>query len=373
MKKINLILNTLAIMISLCSCHNETIRLFAGSFTESGENGFNILDLNREAGTFKILSESDAGPNPSYFCISEKKKMIYVANEVMEFKGVRGGGVTTLKYDALTGSAEKINEISTPAGSPCFISLSPEEDFLLLANYTGGSVTVVRLDEMGIPLRITDTIFYEGIGGTVSHPHMISYNPAGDKVYLTDLGLDQIVIFDFEKVAGQLKQIPGGIVKLPEGAGPRHFVFNSDGTKMYVICELNSTITVFNVEANGILKPIQTVTTLSEGFTAESFCADIHLGKSGEFLYGSNRGENTLVTFRIGYDGTLTLAGHTQSGGNWPRNFVIDPSGKYILAGNQRSGNISLFKIDKKTGMPEEKMMDFNIASPACLKFADIK
>jgi len=358
-------------MISLSSCHNETIRLFSGSFTDTGENGFNILDLDRQAGTFKVVSVSDAGPNPSYFCISEKRNMIYAANEVMEFNGARGGGITTLKYDELTVSAEKINEISTPAGSPCFISLSPEEDFLFLANYTGGSVTVVRLDEKGIPLRITDTIFYEGAGGTVSHPHMISYNPAGNRIYLTDLGLDQIVIFEFDKVAGKLKQIQDGIVKLPGGAGPRHFVFNSDGTKMYVICELNSTISVFNVEANGILKPIQKVNTLSEGFTGESFCADIHIGKSGDFLYGSNRGENTIVTFRIESDGILTLAGHTPSGGNWPRNFVIDPSGKYILVGNQRSGNISLFKIDKKSGIPDEHLTDFIITAPACLKFSD--
>ena len=134
---------------------------------------------------------------------------------------------------------------------------------------------------------------------------------------------------------------------------------------------LNSTISVFNVDANGELKLIQTLTTLREGFKGKSYCADIHIGKNGKFLYGSNRGENTIVTFRIGTDGKLTLAGHTSCGGEWPRNFVIDPSGKYILVGNQKSGNISLFSIDEKTGLPVEPGKDYKITSPVCLKFSD--
>ncbi len=181
---------------------------------------------------------------------------------------------------------------------------------------------------------------------------MISFGPAGKKVYLTDLGLDRIVIYDFDAQSGHLKQIENGIVNFPKGTGPRHFVFNSAGTKMYVICELNSTISVFDVAANGTLKAIQSLTTLAPDFKGESDCADIHLGKNGQYLYGSNRGENTIVVFKVGTDGKLVLAGRTGCGGDWPRNFVIDPSGKYILVGNQKSGNISLFKIDEKTGLP---------------------
>jgi 6-phosphogluconolactonase len=140
---------------------------------------------------------------------------------------------------------------------------------------------------------------------------------------------------------------------------------------MYVINELNSTITVFDVLPNGELETIQTVTTLSEGFEGTSYCADIHIGKDGKYIYGTNRGENTIVTFRIGSDSKLTLAGHISCGGDWPRNFIIDPSGKYILVGNQRSGNISLFKIDKPTGLPEMIGKDYKISGPACLKFYD--
>jgi 6-phosphogluconolactonase len=359
---------TLFMMLSN-SCYSQPIRLFAGRYTETGGEGFYIFDLNREAATFKLLSETEAGQNPSYFCISKKKGLIYAANEVMEFNGVKGGGVTALKYNSETGGVEKVKDLVVPDGGPCFISLSPAEDYLLMASYTSSSVAVVKLDDKGIPLKITDTISFEVMDGKVSHPHMISFDPAGKKVYLTDLGLDRIIIYDFDAVTGHLKQSENGVVNFQKGSGPRHFVFNSAGTKLYVICELNSTISVFDVDTKGGLKSIQTLTTLADDFKGESNCADIHIGKNGQYLYGSNRGENTIVVFRIKPDGQLTLQGRTLCGGDWPRNFVIDPSGKYILVGNQKSGNIALFKIDEKSGMPVYSGKDYKLNAAVCLKF----
>jgi 6-phosphogluconolactonase len=368
-KTLNLICALTIIMMSSTSGYGQPIRLFAGTYTEKGEKGMYLFDLNREQGTFKLLSEADAGPSPSYFCISRKKNLIYAADEVMEFNGAKGGGVTALRYTPETGTIEKVKDLLVPDGGPCFISLSPGEDYLLMASYSSSSIAVVKLDEKGIPLMVTDTISFPVEDGKVSHPHMISFDPAGKKVYLTDLGLDHIVIYDFDPVEGHLKQIENGIVKLPAGSGPRHFVFNAAGTKLYVIFELNSTISVFDVDGNGGLKRIQTLSTLSPEFKGESACADIHLGKNGKYLYGSNRGENTIVVFKTGNDGRLTLAGRVSCGGDWPRNFVIDPSGKYLLTGNQKSGNISLFRIDEKNGIPVPTSKEFEINTPACLKF----
>ena len=369
MKKTIIIYAITLIMVSSSSCYSQTIRFFAGRYTETGGNGLFCFDLNREAGTIKLLSEADAGPNSSYFCIAKKSGLIYAADEVMEFKGVKGGGVTTLKYNPQSGNIEKVKELLLPDGGPCFISLSPAEDYLLMASYSSSSIAVVKLDDKGITERVTDTISFAVNEGKVSHPHMISFDPEGKKVYLTDLGLDRIVIYDFDAGSGHLKQLENGIVNFPKGTGPRHFVFNSSGTKMYVICELNSTLSVFDVDSKGGLKLIQTLTTLDEGFKGESFCADVHLGISGQYLYGSNRGENTIVVFRIATDGKLSLHGRTSCGGNWPRNFVIDPSGKYLLVGNQKSGNISLFKIDPKSGIPVLSSGEYKIDAPACLKF----
>jgi len=369
MKKTVVFLFTLLLLsLIIASCKPKTIRLFASGYNESGEKALAIFDLSRESGTFKKLSESDAGKDPSYFCISEKRGLIYAANEVMEFNGVKGGGITTLKYNPETGSTDKVNELMVPKGGPCFITLSPGEDYLLLANYSSSSVAVVKLDSKGIPETVTDTISFPANEGSASHPHMIAFDPAGKKVYLTDLGLDRVSIYDFDQAAGALKQIPDGVVNFAKGAGPRHFVFNQAGSQMYVICELNSTISVFDVNSNGGLNVIQTLSTLGETYTGENACADIHLASNGQYLYGSNRGENTIVVFGVVSDGKLSFSGRTSCGGSWPRNFVIDPSGKYILVGNQKSGEISLFKIDQKTGIPNY-MNDTKFVAPSCLKF----
>jgi len=351
------------------SANCQTARLYVGKYAKEGEKGLHIIDVDFAKGTFNPVSENDAGNNPSYFCISKKRSLIYAVNEVGRVNGVRGGGLTTLKLDVKTGSTEKIKEMAVPNGGPCYISLSPAEDFILIANYGGGSVAVVRLDADGVPSEVSDTIMFKGEAGTRSRAHMIAPGPDGKKIYLTDLGLDRVAIYDLDQVSGKL--INTGYAKLAKGAGPRHFAFGKDGSKMYVINELNSTLTVFNVEKTGDLKELQTLSTLPQGFSEKSFCADIHVAKSGKFVYGSNRGHNSIVTFKIESDGKLTLAGHTSCGGEWPRNFVLDPSGKYLLAGNQNSGNISLFSLDKKTGLPLLPAKDYKIASPSCLKFIE--
>ena len=355
------------IILTSVSSFSQPIRLFAGRYTDTGGKGLYLFDLNRESGTFKELSEAEAGPNPSYFCISKKKGLIYAANEVMEFKGASGGGVTALIYDSQKGSIEKVKDLLVPDGGPCFISLTPDENYLLLANYSSSSITVVKLDGNGVPDSVTDKISFPANEGKVSHPHMISFGPSGKKVYLTDLGLDRIVIYDLDNQTGKLTQ--NDIVNFPKGTGPRHFVFNSAETKMYVICELNSTISALDIDKNGGLKIIQTLSTLASNFKGESNCADVHFGNNEQFLYGSNRGENTIVVFKIKPDGKLELAGRTSCGGDWPRNFVFDPTGKYLLTANQKSGNIVLYKIDQKSGLPVATSKEFKVDAPVCLKF----
>jgi 6-phosphogluconolactonase len=361
----------LSVIVFSTSCKTNTARLFCGSYNENGTNGFSVMDLDLKNGSFTKVSDSDAGPDPSYFAVSKKHGMIYAVNEVMKFHGIDGGGVTTLKYNEKTGRADKKNEIPVPNGGPCFISLTPEEDFLFVANYTGGSVAVIRLDGSGIPESVTENIIYEMEGEKVSHAHMIATDPAGKRVYVTDLGLDRVVIYKLDKTSGKLNMIDNGIVKLKPGSGPRHFEFDKTGSLLYVICELNSTVSVLKVNVNGGLSLIQTISTLDEGFKGESFCADIHLGKDGKYLYASNRGENSIVTFRTGSDGTLTVAGRKGCGGNWPRNFVIDPSGNYLVVGNQKSGNISMYKINESTGLPEGPVGNYPVQSPVCLKFVN--
>jgi 6-phosphogluconolactonase len=366
MRFIYLLLISIGILTTGCK---ENPILFAGGYSEDNTENLMVFDFNQRNGTTMAVAGINAGPNPSYFCFSDKHDLIYALNEVMNIRGEPGGAVTTLKHNRENRQIEKLDEMLVPYGGPCYISLSADGGFLLLANYSSGSVAVVRLDESGIPVNVTDSILYEVTEPDVSHPHMIMHDPAGKHVYLTDLGLDRIMIYDLDKNTGKMNLIDNGIVNVPKGSGPRHFVFNTSGTTMYLINELGSTMMVFEVDEHGGLILKHTISTLEENFQGKSYCADVHISRDGKYLYGSNRGENSIVVFNIDNDGLLSVAGRTSCGGNWPRNFVIDPSGQYLLVGNQRSDEISLFRIDDKTGIPEGPVNKISFKSPACLKF----
>ena len=363
---------TIFIVFAFTSCKKE-YKLFVGGFTEKdGEKGMSVFDFNSRNGKVKLISGSDVGPSPSYFCYSEKNRLFYILNEVMEFKGQFGGGLTTFKYDNKNSRFEKLNEMLIPYAGPCYISMSADSVYLFIANYPNGSVAVVRLNNGGIPETITDTILYVKEEPDRSNAHMILHDPAGRYVYVTDLGLDRIVVYDFDTEEGKLNQLENGIAALPKRSGPRHFVFNADGSRLYVINEPGSSLAVFNVDEKQGLTLLQTLPTIRQDFMENNYCADIHLGIDGKYLYGSNRGENTIVTFKVGDDGLLSLAGHTSCGGNWPRNFVIDPTGRFLIAGNQKSNYISVFRIDKKTGLPSTALDSARMKMPACLKFFNV-
>lgn len=224
MKKLTFFINVLIIIMILpSSCNSQPQRLFAGKYAKEGEKGLDLYDLNSKEGTFELLTEADAGPNPSYFCISKKLGMIYAINEISVVDGLRAGSVTALSYDSKSGAIEKVASMAVPNGGPCYVSLSNSEAYLFIANYGGGSVAVIKLDEKGLPSAITDTIFFKGDEGKRSRAHMIAPDPLGKKVYLTDLGLNRIVIYDFDEATGRLHQIPNGIINFPEGAWTASF------------------------------------------------------------------------------------------------------------------------------------------------------
>jgi 6-phosphogluconolactonase len=344
---------------------SQSARLFIGGYAKPGEKGLSVFDFNERTGEVTPVAMADVGPDPSYFCFSKKNNLVYIANEVMEFNGQAGGGLTTFKYSPEKNSFEKKNEMLIPYGGPCFISMSPDSGFLFLANYPKGSVAVVKLDSEGLPETITDTILYVKTNPGASHAHMIKGDPLGKMIYVSDLGQNMVFRYRLNTKEGSL--LPVDTLHVPEGYGPRHFDFNKDGSKFYLINELGSKITVFELGEKPVL--IQTVSTVRADFTGKNACADIHLSSDGKFLYGSNRGENTIVTFAIQSDGSLKLSGHVTCGGNWPRNFTIDPSGSYLLIGNEKSDSIALLKINASSGMPSFKGQKFKSGAPACLKF----
>ena len=353
----------------MASC-SKGPRLFVGGLNESdGEKGMSVFDFNYRSGKLSFISSAGVGPGPSYFCFSDKTGIFYVINEVREFMGESGGGLSTFRYDEEKVSFEKLNEMLIPYPGPCYISMSADSGHLFIANYPNGSVAVVRLNDSGIPETITDTILYVKEQPNRSHAHMILHDPAGRYVYVTDLGLDRIVVYDFDNKEGKLNQLENGITTLPRRSGPRHFAFNNDGSRLYVINELSSTMMVFGVGEGQELKLLQTLPTKKDDMVKNNSTADVHLSEDGKFLYGSNRGENTIVTFKVLPDGQLETAGHTSCGGDWPRNFALDPSGKYLISGNQKSDQITVFRINKRTGLPMKAVDSARVKMPVCLKF----
>ncbi|MBW6501299.1 MAG: lactonase family protein [Bacteroidales bacterium] len=371
MKEFRRFLSVLIITSFLISsgCREDTL-LFVGGYTQKPyDKGLSIYEFDSRNGRLNLFLREDAGPNPSFFHYDKENGLLYAVNEVMNFEGEFGGGLMTLKYNKLLNRFDLRDVKVIPYGGPCHISVSADKEHLFVANYPNGSIAVIRLDDNGIPQSISDTILFVKGNPDISHAHMIKHDPAGRKVYVTDTGLDRIYCYDFDPASGKLVREMSTTFELAQGSGPRHFVFNDDGSRMYVINETGSTVMVYDVDEKGALSLLQTLPTVREDFFGDNYCADIHFGKSGKFLYGSNRGENTIVTYKVIKGGLLKLAGHTPCGGKWPRNFTIDPSGKYLVVGNQESETISVFKISRIKGLPKEPSTNYDSRSPACLKF----
>ena len=368
-RKYLLIIVVSALMVLYLSSCEEKASFFAGSFTETGEKGLSLFSFDTQTGVPELVSQIDAGPNPSFFCINEEAGLLYVINEVAEFNGREGGGLTTIRFDKTTVTCEVVDSMTVPYGGPCHISLSDEKDYLFVANYSSGSVAVIKLDANNIPETVTDSIRYVTVLPEMSHAHMIGHDPSDNKVYVTDLGLDRIMIYDFDRKVGKLKDAKDGMVIFPPGTGPRHFVFNGDGSVLYVINEIASTISVIKVGQDKPADIIQTISTISSDFKGENSCAEIMMGKGGVYLYASNRGENSIAVFRISEDGTLVSVANVPCGGNWPRHFSTDPGGRFFLVGNQLSGYISVFKINMDTGLPTGPVNSTDKQGVACLVF----
>ena len=336
--------------------------LFVGTYTDGDSEG--IYSYTFDANTGELSNQKLAAkiPNPSYLVISEDKKNLYAVQETSDFDSL-GGGVTafSLNKDVL----ELQNSMGTQGAHPCHVSLSGDGK-LAVANYTGGNIAVFNLNKDGSLAKNPQIIDHKSLDSVkTSHAHMAQFN--ADGIMVTDLGLDALKRYD--QKAGEF--VPAEQYSLPfdDGAGPRHFTFGNNGKMLYVINELNSTISVFEKNGDGNYKEVQVVPTLATDFDGESFCADLHLSPDGKFLYGSNRGENTIVIFAVdGNSGQLELVGRESVHGDWPRNFSMDPTGEFLLVANKKTSNIVVFKRDKENGTLTF-LNETNHPNPVCLVF----
>lgn len=342
-------------------------QFIVSSYSAAGESDIRLMEFARN-GEARVVSGTSIGNNPSYFSLSQHKTA-YLVNEVDSFAGRRGGGITIMrrtnkKLGHLIGSAVNQN-----GGGPCYITISNDKKHLLTANYGSGSVSVVSLDLSGMPEKVTDIKFFDHPDTVASHPHMILYNKAKKLYYVTDLGLDKIFIFGFNEAEGKLVPAAVPSVDVVKGSGPRHMVINKNRKMLYVVNELNSTVSAYDIRSEvPVLK--NTVSALPAGYSKESYSGDICLAPSGKYLYITNRGANTIGVFRVkGSD--MSLKASVSCGGDWPRNIAVNRKGERMIVCNQRSGDLAFFRINRRTGMLIKEDYSYKLNAPSCVKFIE--
>lgn len=357
--KITILLLMMMLTTLMSSCNMGENMFIASGYSGDGTADVLLCRLNGN-GSIEKISGITVGDNPSYFTFG-RGGLIYLVNEVDTFDMKAGGGITTLRYDKKSKSLEKISSMNQGGGGPCHIEISVDGRYLITSNYGSGSVSVVRMNGEGIPEKVTDVIFY----GERSHPHMTIHNPRLHTYYVSDLGLDRVHQLKLDTTLGLLMNADIAYFNSEPGSGPRHMAIDKSSANLYVINELNSTASVYNILSDTVTAK-QTVSTLPEGYAEKSYCADIHLSRSGKKIYGSNRGHNSIVTFRVGADGKMSEPSHRDCGGNWPRNFAISRSGKYFVVANQRSNEVLVLREGDNN---DEAVSAMVLNAPSCVRF----
>ena len=349
--------------------------LYVGTYTASGKSeGIYVCMMNSETGEL-VRFNSFKSTNPSFLAIDRSKRYLYAVNEVGEYAGKPGGGVSAFAIEPGTTQLRLLNEQASEGADPCHLWIDRKRKTLLVANYTGGSISALPIRSDGTLGRAVDVKQHAGAGireqQKSAHAHCIILDRSERYALAADLGIDKVMIYRFDHATGKLTQGKQPWIELQAGAGPRHLTLHPSGRFVYVINELDSTMTALKYgSVNGTLEVIDTVSTLPSDFSGMSYCADVHVSPSGRFLYGSNRGHNSIVVFEIDpRTGKLKQLEHVSTEGNWPRNFTIDPSGKLLLVANQRTDNIVVFNIDQQTGRLKNSGHSVEIPVPVCLKF----
>lgn len=354
----------------------ERVSVYFGTYTGPKSKGIYRADFDLSTGRLGPVELAGELTNPSFIAIHTSHKYLYAANEVGSIGGKKTGGVSAMAVDSKTGKLTLLNQESSQGTGPCFVAVDREGKNALAANYGSGSVACLPIRDDGRLGEATSAIQHEGKSVDPRrqegpHAHSINLDPAGRFALACDLGLDKIFVYRLDAAAGKLTPAELPWATVAPGAGPRHLAFHPSGKFAYVINELNSTVTAFTYDADrGALSNLQSVSTLPNGFKGTNYPADIHVHPSGKFLYGSNRGHDSIAIFAIdAKSGKLRPVGREPTQGKNPRNFNIDPSGRYLLAANQDSDNIVVFRVDAATGKLQPTGAIATISKPVCIQF----
>ena len=356
----------------------ESPIVFIGTYTHTDSQGIYTCRFDSDSGALERVAVATGPGNPSFLALHPSKRFLYAASEVHEFDGKIQGAVYAYSVNSDSGELTCINSQGSGGPGPCHVKVDATGSFVLAANYHGGSVCALPVKDDGSLAPASDFIQHEGTSVNPrrqdqAHAHSINPDPRNRFAYVPDLGQDRVVIYRLDTENGRLVPNDPSYVEVNPGFGPRHIDFHPNGQWAYLINELGSSIMAFEYaqEAGG-LSEFQVTGTLPTGFSGSNTTADIHVHPSGRFVYGSNRGHDSIAIFSVDQDsGRLTPLGHRFTGGRTPRNFSIDPSGRFLIAANQDSDNIVSFHIAPGTGQLTPTGHELNIPMPVCVRFLD--
>jgi 6-phosphogluconolactonase len=345
--------------------------VYFGTYTDKNKSeGIYRSTLDMENGRLSEPELAVRAANPSFIEIHPNGKFLYAAAEG------KTGLVRAYGIEPATRKLKLLNECSSGGSGPCHISIDREGKVLLAANYGSGSIASIPINADGTLSAPASVIQHKGSSINPKrqkepHAHSINPSPDGRFAFAADLGLDKIMIYKLDSATGKLDANTPESAKVKAGAGPRHLTFHPDGKFAYVISELDETMTVYAYNAkSGALTEIQQISTLPDDFKGVSWCAEVRVHPNGKFLYGSNRGHDSIVIYKIDPEkGTLTLSGFQNAGIKNPRNFNLDPSGRFCIVANQDSGSVCTFRVDPETGALEPAGKPISIGKPVCVRF----
>jgi 6-phosphogluconolactonase len=349
--------------------------MYVGTYTGGGSKGIYAYRFRPSSGLATPIGLAAESPNPSYLAVHPNNRFLYAVNEVSNYDG-KNGAVSAFSINAGTGRLTLLNKVSSRGSDPCYVTVDDTGSWLMAANYSSGNVSVFQIEDDGRLGALSAMVQHSGSGQDPRrqqspHAHSVDLSPDGRFLLVSDLGLDKIMIYRFDDVKGTLTPNNPPFAKLTPGSGPRHLAFHPNGRLVYVIDELNSTVTEFAYDPDqGSLKERETISTLPQDFSGSNTAAEIRVHPDGTFLYGSNRGHDSIAVFAIrGDKGIVEPVEYVSTQGKTPRTFAIDPTGKFLFAANQNSGNIVVFRIDRGTGKLTATGSVLKVPSPVCVLF----
>jgi len=354
--------------------------VYFGTYTGAKSQGIYVSRFDSASGTLSAPALAAKAFNAASLAVAPDHRFLYAVNETDHFNGQPGGSVTAFKLDAATGKLEFINQQPSGGASPCYLAADPTGKYALVANYNSGSVAVLPVQTNGALGPPTAVIQHHGSSVNRQrqagpHAHCVAVDAANHRVFVCDLGLDKVMIYRLNETSGTLAADKHPWAKLKAGSGPRHIAFGPDKRFAYVISEMSSTLTAFSYDPKrGILKEIQTVSTLPGDFHGKNACAEVAVHPSGKFVYGSNRGDDSIAVFAVDEPGgRLNFVERQSTRGKTPRCFAIDPTGEYLIAANQDSDRIAVFRINAQTGQLTWTGQTVEVGKPACVAFVPMK